>query len=655
MSFNLAAAVTAGTGTGANGTQAMPSSFIRLPTNLLEAFIPGYSLISGFILEWLGFDISLFVSIFALVFGFGLATKYSYEALRSLARNYLTASVTVYAHDDIYDHILGWISEQTVTMKSRELMVKSGWVFLWDDEDGDSDPTFAANCQPGALVNFRNWEDKLPPRFEPYESSNWFRHKGHWFCLEKEKETVLGSGFGQGLVNETERLTILALGRSTQPIKNLILEARDLYLSKGKGRTVVRRPSPKETRHRGDYLWTKVAARPSRPIETVVLDQAQKDSVLLDINEYLHPSTPHWYANRGIPYRRGYLFHGPPGTGKTSLSFAIAGVFGLDIYCVSLLEPTLTEEDLGVLFNNLPRRCVVLLEDIDTAGLGRTGGEEGSDQGSGDDTDAGDTFPGVSKKNTRKKRLIRKKKNPRSDSDTDEPTGISLSGLLNAIDGVASHEGRVLVMTTNHPEKLDPALIRPGRVDMEVEFTLATRAQIQEIFIRMYSPDTPILANTAIRPPVPNRAQAVRDTVLGSRVTLPGASHYSALKDNSQLSPPPSPQPSESSTSSSSACGDSCACRCPTPSDSPHAASASAHGLIDEKDADLSILAAAFAESLPESVFSPAEIQGFLLTRKGDPLRAVREVAAWREQQMVAKRRTKQKRSNLGSGHAMSD
>lgn len=75
------------------------------------------------------------------------------------------------------------------------------------------------------------------------------------------------------------------------------------------------------------------------------------------------------YTNRGIPYRRGYLFHGPPGTGKTSLSFAIAGVFGLDIYCVSLLEPTLTEEDLGLLFNSLPRRCVVLLEDIDSAGL----------------------------------------------------------------------------------------------------------------------------------------------------------------------------------------------------------------------------------------------------------------------------------------------
>lgn len=93
-----------------------------------------------------------------------------------------------------------------------------------------------------------------------------------------------------------------------------------------------------------------------------MLDEDQKLKVLADINEYLHPETPRWYANRGIPLRRGYLFHGPPGTGKTSLSFALAGIFGLDIHVISLLEPSLTEEDLSGLFASLPRRCIVLLE-----------------------------------------------------------------------------------------------------------------------------------------------------------------------------------------------------------------------------------------------------------------------------------------------------
>ena len=137
-------------------------------------------------------------------------------------------------------------------------------------------------------------------------------------------------------------------------------------------RTIVKRPGPVNIRrYGGRHSWQQVANRPVRDMRTVVLDQDQKLAVLADMNEYLHPSTPRWYANRGIPLRRGYLFYGPPGTGKTSLSFALAGVFGLEIYVISLQEPTLTEEDLGALFGALPRRCVVLLEDIDSAGLRR--------------------------------------------------------------------------------------------------------------------------------------------------------------------------------------------------------------------------------------------------------------------------------------------
>lgn len=94
----------------------------------------------------------------------------------------------------------------------------------------------------------------------------------------------------------------------------------------------------------------------------MILDAAQKQRVLADLNEYLHPDTARWYASRGIFLRRGYLFHGPPGTGKTSLAFALAGVFGLGIHIISLLEPSLTEEELCTLFAELPRRCIVLLE-----------------------------------------------------------------------------------------------------------------------------------------------------------------------------------------------------------------------------------------------------------------------------------------------------
>jgi chaperone BCS1 len=226
-------------------------------------------------------------------------------------------------------------------------------------------------------------------------------------------------------------------------------------------------------------------------MNTIVLEYEQKEHVLADINEYLRPATRRWYTNRGIPYRRGYLLHGPPGTGKTSLSFAIAGLFGLDIYCISLLEPTLTEEDLGLLFNNLPSRCVVLLEDIDSAGLIRSNESK---------ADAADTEPIKTDVATEIAKAF--ETNAKNKNKTQ---GISLSGLLNTIDGVASHEGRVLVMTTNYPEKLDKALIRPGRIDVKVGFTLASQKQARELFTRIYSADrlneaAVKLANNTITP-----------------------------------------------------------------------------------------------------------------------------------------------------------
>ncbi len=131
------------------------------------------------------------------------------------------------------------------------------------------------------------------------------------------------------------------------------------------------------------------------------------------------------------------------------------------------------------MFSSLPRRCVVLLEDIDSAGLIKRQ-EEGEKSVKPADDAAAKIGVELSKalKNASKNNEKGKKNK-----------GISLSDLFNAIDDVASHEGRVLVMTINCPEKLDEALIQPGRIDIKVEFIMTTRFQISELFTRMYSLD----------------------------------------------------------------------------------------------------------------------------------------------------------------------
>src|SRR5436309_2206991 len=95
------------------------------------------------------------------------------------------------------------------------------------------------------------------------------------------------------------------LGRSTQPIKNLLLDAKKAYLTAQNSMTVIRRHHSE--RPNG---WLHATTRPSRPMSTLALDETQKTLLLNDINQFLHPASRRWYANRGIPYRRGYLFHG---------------------------------------------------------------------------------------------------------------------------------------------------------------------------------------------------------------------------------------------------------------------------------------------------------------------------------------------------------
>lgn len=206
-------------------------------------------------------------------------------------------------------------------------------------------------------------------------------------------------------------------------------------------------------------------SRPSRPLSTIVVDEAMKKTLVNDLRDYLHPRTRRWYSNHGIPYRRGYLFYGPPGTGN-SLSFAIAGHFKLRIYVVSLNTLAMNEQNLSTLFAELPRRCVVLLEDIDSAELTHTRQIQS---------------PSKSDQDEELRKLKQFKPSPPMVSR------ISLSALLNVIDGVASQEGRILIMTTNHAERLDDALIRPGRVDMRIKFELASSPMIESLFCNIFS------------------------------------------------------------------------------------------------------------------------------------------------------------------------
>lgn len=637
----------------------------HLPTSILDAFIPGYSFISKYLLDVFGFDISIIVS--TLVLGFACITgvRYIYRHLWETFLTYFTASVVIDAYDIIYDNLLSWAAEQEDLKRVRSLKAQSA-----DYTDEVDDLNGHDSSQAGAIFNFNSWAAKVPPRYEPDTGCHWFRHKGYWFKFSRENNKVQGGWMGM-MIQDQETVRLTVLGRSTQPIKDLILDTRDRNLSRQIAKTTVRRPSPKEQRGRGRQAWSKIAIRPSRPMGTVVLDSTLKAAILRDINDFLDPATNRWYSSRGIPYRRGYLLSGPSGVGKTSLSFALAGVFGLDIYCMSLSEKTLSEEDLILLFNSLPKRCIVLLEDIDSAGVTRKKTDPKEEEGektkdkakdkqadtvSEKKDDSPETTAAMIAKEVDK--AIKAAKNDNSDhsfggrSGSGTDTGITMSGLLNAIDGVASQEGRVLIMTTNYPEKLDEALIRPGRVDMKIEFTLASRQQIRELFLRMYCIDSREAGRvpTNLKHIMPDILDTPKDQARICKKYETEKEKPHSLHPSERLlpiSPPRTPITSRSSPSSrpSSSAADPPSIPCLD----------SSFSILSQSSPELEAMAEKFASGLPEATFSPAEVQSYLIMRKKDPWRAVEEVEKWRDVEVGKKREKKDKEGKGGGEEKESD
>lgn len=540
------------------------TSATSLPSTFLESFVPGYGILSHIILRLFGVDIGLVASGCVVIFGLSHAASFCNSYVQSYFDRYFTSSISIDGDDALYWSAVSWITEQRMTKISRDLRAQTKTRSTrHESEDNSDDDSDTSNNE--RIFNYGRWASNVPPQYEPNYGIDRFDHGGRTFTLLRDRKDKKSWWADQ----YEESMTIRCLGRSTRPIKDLLVHIKQWTLKNEDQTTSIYRPLPKGGENSGEAGWDRQSNRACRPMRTVSLDHNQKRIIVSDINEYLQPETRRWYDARGIPYRRGYLFHGPPGTGKTSLSFALAGIFGLQIYCISLSEIGLTEADLNKLFISLPRRCIVLLEDIDSAGLRRD-----------------DEPPSVEPTSSSAPSVT---KPPVTDTSGPRKSLISLAGLLNVIDGVASHEGRVLIMTTNHPENLDDALTRPGRVDLRVSFSLATCTQIKDIFMRMYGVQT------------------------------------RKAKDGNQTSLSPEPKPRSP--------------RVPVDEDDED----DVEDLLFKKPAvqtlnkdTLKQMAQEFADKLPEGRFSPAAIQGYLLTRKREPQRALSEVCTWRDEHLKA-------------------
>ena len=145
--------------------------------------------------------------------------------------------------------------------------------------------------------------------------------------------------------------------------------AKDIALKTTEGKTVIYTSFGPEWRKFGQ-------PKAKRMLPSVILDNGVKEGILDDVHDFMKNGK--WYSDRGIPYRRGYLLYGPPGSGKTSFIQALAGELDYNICILNLSENNLTDDRLNHLMNNMPERSILLLEDIDAAFNKRSqSGEQG--------------------------------------------------------------------------------------------------------------------------------------------------------------------------------------------------------------------------------------------------------------------------------------
>lgn len=231
--------------------------------------------------------------------------------------------------------------------------------------------------------------------------------------------------------------------------------------------------------HSRHHYWMKVETVVARPTTSVVLPENTKKRIVDDMKDFLSSETKKWYMEHGIPWKRSYLFFGKPGAGKTSMINSLAGQFRRNVCYLSACHPEMTDDAIKNAAQRVPRNSIIVLEDVDA----------------------------LFEEKTRKARAS---------------SPLTFSGLLNALDGVGGVSGQIFVLTTNHRERLDPALIRNGRVDVHIEFHEATSEQMREIFKQFYPESSDTIATEF--------QQNLEELLKEQKVSMAALQHYFILK-----------------------------------------------------------------------------------------------------------------------------
>lgn len=263
-----------------------------------------------------------------------------------------------------------------------------------------------------------------------------YKGKLFWFVIEKQDSS--------GSEKQKKIITISSFNRDKKIIHDMFEEISEY----------------KETKESfvynvdGDY-WNKGNKVHNRNLKSMMLDSSIIDKLTSSIDKFI--DSKDWYEKNGISYKLGIMLYGLPGYGKSSIIRALATLYKRNIYVLSLSG--LSDTKLKAFMSTVKENSFILFEDFDSFLLTHTR--------------TGDMKP----------------------ENVDLNTNVTMSGLLNAIDGVDSQQDLITFFTTNHIESIDPAFLRPGRADVSLEIKLHSNEPVYSYLSFIYDTDIQLIKN----------------------------------------------------------------------------------------------------------------------------------------------------------------
>jgi hypothetical protein len=253
--------------------------------------------------------------------------------------------------------------------------------------------------------------------------------------------------------------------------------------------------------------WARQCHNSTKSFQNLYIDASIKHQIRQDLTMFLASESR--YRQLGVPYKRGYLFYGVPGTGKSSSYYAMADLAKYNIYKLTI-DPSSSIKTVKHAIAQIPPKSILVIDDVDR-------------------------IPFTASPVTKSKPL-------KSSSDSTDEAGsgqFNLQNLLAILDGYEYLDNCLVVMTSNYKEKLDPALIRSGRIDLKIEISYPNEATVNEMFQELYTDAVELNWPTTCHIPMADLIQ---------HVVLPNSTFAEARKSLHQLiesSPASSPASSQ--------------------------------------------------------------------------------------------------------------